>query len=375
MKLTISAIKADVGAIGGHIRPSRLQLERADSVLHDGMAAGTILDYYITYVGDDIGLLMTHGRGRNNPEVHGLAYRAFQAGTAAAEEQGLYAAGQDLLVDSFSGNVRGMGPGVAELEFEERPGEPFLYFQADKCGPGALSLPLYDIFCNPRAGTGLIGLSPAMRAGYRFDIMDMNFTEGDRLISLDVPERHLDVAALLRDEDHFGVEGVYSRTNGQQVVAASTTRLHNISGKYSGKDDPVMLVRAQKDFPATEEICTPFAGLPIVTGDTRGSHRGHLTPVLTETGASSYFCQPIIAGLAFCVRGGMLTEPAELFEGVPWDHLRLEASRRFLELRSQGFFGAAMASAEEIEYTALKDHIRRLEEEFTVRRADQLKPE
>jgi fructose 1,6-bisphosphate aldolase/phosphatase len=27
----------------------------------------------------------------------------------------LYGAGQDLLKDSFSGNVRGMGPGVAEI--------------------------------------------------------------------------------------------------------------------------------------------------------------------------------------------------------------------------------------------------------------------
>ena len=34
--------------------------------------------------------------------------------------------GQDLLKDSFSGNVRGMGPGVAEIEMEERPSEVFL---------------------------------------------------------------------------------------------------------------------------------------------------------------------------------------------------------------------------------------------------------
>jgi fructose 1,6-bisphosphate aldolase/phosphatase len=43
------------------------------------------------------------------------------AGTEVAKEQGLYGAGQDILKDAFSGNVKGMGPAVAEMEFEERP--------------------------------------------------------------------------------------------------------------------------------------------------------------------------------------------------------------------------------------------------------------
>ncbi|GIS74191.1 MAG: hypothetical protein CM1200mP11_4060 [Nitrosopumilaceae archaeon] len=36
------------------------------------------------------------------------------AGTEVAKKEGLYGAGQDLLRDSFSGNVKGMGPGVAD---------------------------------------------------------------------------------------------------------------------------------------------------------------------------------------------------------------------------------------------------------------------
>ena len=67
------------------------------------------------------------------------------AGTATAQTQGLYGAGQDLLKEAFSGNVRGMGPAVAELEFEERPNEPFLFFAADKTDPGA-----YNPIVNPR---------------------------------------------------------------------------------------------------------------------------------------------------------------------------------------------------------------------------------
>jgi len=63
-------------------------------------------------------------------EIHKLAWDAFEAGTAIAKQEGLYGAGQDLLKDSFSGNVKGMGPGVAELEFEERPNEAFTVFAA-----------------------------------------------------------------------------------------------------------------------------------------------------------------------------------------------------------------------------------------------------
>ncbi len=46
-----------------------------------------------------------------------------------------------MLADAFSGNVRGMGPGVAEMEFVERTSEPVLVFMADKTSAGAWNLP------------------------------------------------------------------------------------------------------------------------------------------------------------------------------------------------------------------------------------------
>ena len=53
-----------------------------------------------------------------------MAWDAFHGRNPSCQtEEGLYGAGQDLLKDSFSGNVKGMGPGVAEMEFEERPNE------------------------------------------------------------------------------------------------------------------------------------------------------------------------------------------------------------------------------------------------------------
>ena len=97
---------------------------------------------------------MTHTRGEGDEQIHKLAWDAFLAGTEAAREEGLYGAGQDLLKDSFSGNVRGMGPAVAEMEIEERPNEPFLFFAADKTDPGAYNLPLYSGLrrCDEHAG-------------------------------------------------------------------------------------------------------------------------------------------------------------------------------------------------------------------------------
>ena len=72
------------------------------------------------------------------------------------KNKGLYGAGQDLLKDSFSGNVKGMGPGVAEIEMEERPSEVFCVFAADKTEPGAYNFPFWRMFVDARSNTGLI---------------------------------------------------------------------------------------------------------------------------------------------------------------------------------------------------------------------------
>ena len=73
---------------------------------------------------------MTHTLGIENEKIHKLAWDAFKHGTTVAKDQGFYGAGQDLLKDAFSGNVKGMGPGVAEIEMEERPSEVFCIFFA-----------------------------------------------------------------------------------------------------------------------------------------------------------------------------------------------------------------------------------------------------
>src|SRR5690606_5743434 len=84
-----------------------------------------------------------------------------------------------LRVAAFSGDGAGSGPASAELTFEVRPNEPFLFFAAAKSHPGASTLPLSLPFADPMTTPGLI-LAPSMAQGFRFVIMDVNYTEGDR---------------------------------------------------------------------------------------------------------------------------------------------------------------------------------------------------
>ena len=67
-----------------------------------------------------------------------------------------------------------------------------------------------------------------------------------------------------------------------QLLDASTDRLHNIAGTYVGKDDPICIVRTQKNFPATEEAGSAFNNPHYVAGNTRGSHHMPLMPVKTK---------------------------------------------------------------------------------------------
>jgi len=366
MKITLSIIKADIGSIGGHIKPSQKLFEAVENYIKQ-KGKGLLIDYYIGFTGDDIAILSTHQKGVLNEKVHKLCWEAFLEGTKVAKEQGLYGAGQDLLVEAFSGNVKGMGPQVCEMEFEERPAEPFLFFAADKTEPGAYNLPLYLAFTDPMYNAGLI-LSPEIKKGFKFIIMDVSFTEADKIIELNAPEEIYDIAALLRDPGRFVVESIFSRATGEQAVAVSTTRLHNIAGKYVGKDDPVMLVRTQKDFPATGEILSPYAIAPYVAGFMRGSHAGPLMPVKKNSSISFFDGPPVISCLAFCVKNGKLTEPADAFDQPFWDYIRNKASQKAEEIRRQGFYGQAMLPFTELEYTGIMETLKELEKRFKIRR-------
>jgi fructose 1,6-bisphosphate aldolase/phosphatase len=366
VKTTISVIKADIGSIGGHICPSRQLLDTVRAYVTENNK-GLLQDFYISHTGDDVAILSTHKHGVGNKKVHKLAWDAFVAGTETAKEQGLYGAGQDLLKDSFSGNVKGMGPAVAEMEIEERPNEPFVFFAADKTDPGAYNLPLYLSFTDPMYNSGLI-LSPNMAKGFKFVIMDVSFTKGDRIIELNAPEELYDIAALLRDNERFVVESVWSRETGEIAARVSTTRLHNIAGKYTGKDDPVMLVRVQGPFPATGEVLAPFNLGHYVAGFMRGSHNGPLMPLKVNSIMSFFDGPPGVSAAAFCVHNGKLTDAADAFDHPYWDYVRYNVSRKASEIRQQGFSGPAMLPYSELEYGGIVKKMAKLDPKFKVKK-------
>ena len=365
MKLTISVIKADIGSVGGHMAPSERLLGAVRQHVQQS-AADLLIDTYVSYTGDDIAILMTHTRGVDDERIHKVAWDAFQAGTAVAKAQGLYGAGQDLLKDAFSGNVHGMGPAVAEMEIDERAGEPFLFFAADKTDPGAYNLPLYLAFADVMNTPGLM-LSPKMAKGFRFVIMDVNHTEGDRIIELNAPEDLYDIATLLRDPERFVIESVWSRAAGTQAAVVATSRLHNIAGKYTGKDDPVMLVRSQMDFPATGEVLQPFGIGHFVAGAMRGSHNMPLMPVRLNSTISWFDGPPVVSCAAFTVHNGKLTGPLDAFDHPFWERVRAHVADKGMDMRRQGFFGAAMLPMNELEYTGIMEKLGQLEERFRVR--------
>jgi fructose 1,6-bisphosphate aldolase/phosphatase len=315
--------------------------------------------------------LMVHREGDNSPDVHNLAWETFLKATEIAQEQALYGAGQDLLVDAPSGNVRGAGPGVAELTFDEtapeRPVEPFLVFTGDKCGPGAYNFPIMSVFTNPMFNGGL--MLPNMKVGFRFTVIDMDNAESDRVITLDTPERLIDLAVLLRDEFRFGIDAIHSRRFPEQrVVSVSAHRLHTIAGTYTGKDDPVALIRTQGIFPAPEEVVSPYVVAHFVAGDTRGSHNMPMMPVAINTAVTGQYCLPIVACMAYSLnKQGKLSAGVDMFGNPAWDGTRLKAQRKGEEMRQQGFFGPAMLPISELEYGAIRDVLGELEAEFELR--------
>lgn len=345
MKVTITAIKADIGGIGGHTRPSNELLESVKNYVNSH-SKDLLTDYYVGYSGDDIHIIMTHTFGVDNERIHKLAWDAFTEGTKVAKEQGLYGAGQDLLKDAFSGNVRGMGPGVAEIEMEERPSEVFCVFAADKTEPGAFNFPLWRTFIDARSNTGLL-INENLAEGVTFRIMDVM---SGKIANLKMWQDKPELETALMYPGRYVVHSVMSSDGNDQIVSASTDRLHNIAGTYVGKDDPIAIVRTQKNFPATEEAGSAFNNPHYVSGNTRGSHHMPLMPVKINSAASVNYAIPIVCCLIFSMHNGKLTGPHDGFSTADWELQRMWASERAIIMRNQGFIHPATLVPDELEY-------------------------
>lgn len=362
MKVTVSAIKADIGAIGGHTRPSDELLNSVKEFVRKN-SKNLLIDLYIGYTGDDIHIIMSHTHGADNEKIHKLAWDAFINGTKVAKEQGLYGAGQDLLKDAFSGNVKGMGPGVAEIEMEERPSEVFSVYAADKTEPGAFNFPLWRAFVDAGSNTGLL-INEKLASGVTFRIMDVM---SGKVASLKMWGDKAELEAALMYPGRFVVHSIVSseEEDGEVIVSASTDRLHNIAGTYVGKDDPIMIVRTQKDFPATEEVGSAFNNPHFVAGNTRGSHHMPIMPVKLNSSASINYSLPIVSCLVFSMHNGKFTGPHDGFGTADWELQRMWAAERAMVMRNQGFIHPATLVPDELEYNkGYEARMKKLNEKF-----------
>ena len=363
---TLSVIKADIGSNAGHWRPTGEVLAAVEATLEE---EGDVLDDFLVFTaGDDIDILMSHTEGEDADEIHELAWTAFERGTDMAKEQGLYGAGQDLLKDAFSGNVKGLGPGVAEMSFEERQAEPILVFGADKTEPGAFNQPMYSAFADPRYSSGLL-LKDTIHEGYTFEIMDLEHTgDAEKKIKLNVPEDSWKLAALLMAPHRFGITKIYSRHTGEPAATVSTQKLRDVAGEYVGKDDPVAIVRTQGDFPSPGEALHPYANPPMVAGAMRGSHNAILYPIGNDDAEIPTFFDgpPLVKALGMVVDDGEFTDPIYPFEFSFWDAVREQAAKDFLKFRErQGVFGPGTVDPGELEYGGWSDIMSGLEDQWS----------
>ncbi|MEM0100175.1 MAG: fructose-1,6-bisphosphate aldolase/phosphatase [Desulfurococcaceae archaeon] len=360
-KVTLTIIKADVGSIAGHHIVHPDQLAAATKILAEAKQKGLIIDFYVTNVGDDLQLIMTHTKGTDDPSIHGLAWDAFHAAAKVARELKLYAAGQDLLSEAFSGNVRGLGPGVAELEMEERASEPIVTFHADKTEPGAFNLPIFRIFADPFNTAGLV-IDPKMHDGFVFEVYDV--FEG-RSVLMKSPEEMYDVLALIGTTGRYVIRRVYRKSDNLLAAVVSVERLNLIAGKYVGKDDPVAIVRTQHGLPAVGEVLEAFAFPHLVAGWMRGSHYGPLMPVpLRYAKVTRFDGPPRVIALGWNINKGRLIGPVDLFDDVAYDETRRQAQLIAEYMRRHGPFMPHRLGPEEMEYTTLPDVLQKLKDRF-----------
>jgi fructose 1,6-bisphosphate aldolase/phosphatase len=369
-KTTLSIIKADVGGWPGHafVHPDLIKI--ANEQLEGAKSGGTLIDYHVTNCGDDLELIMTHRSGVDSERIHGLAWDVFKKATERAKELRLYGAGQDILSDAFSGNIRGMGPGIAEMEITERVGEPVVVFMMDKTEPGAFNQPIFKMFGDPFNTAGLI-IDPSLHDGFIFEVWDIM---EHKKVMLNTPEETYDLLALIGAKERYVIKRVFPKPihpklggdkKDEPVAVISTEKLFQIAGEYVGKDDPVAIVRAQSGLPALGEVLEPFAFPHLVSGWMRGSHNGPIMPVGHKNAKCTRFDgPPRVTAFGFQVADGKLVGPVDLFDDPAFDYTREKAQVIAEYMRRHGPFEPHRLPLADMEYTTLPKVMKKLGDRF-----------
>ena len=355
--ITLSVIKADIGGFPGHSRVHSACIESAEQMMTKARKSKLLKDFRVMACGDDLQLIMTHNRGEDSKTIHKLAWDTFVKAAGVAKKLKLYGAGQDLLANAFSGNVKGMGPGVAEMEFEERISEPIIIFMADKTEPGAWNMPLFKMFADPMCTPGLV-IDSEMHDGFKFEIHDVY---KHKKIMFNAPEEIYDLLMFIGAPGRYCTKRIY-RKDGVKAAVSSVERLSLIAGKYVGKDDPVMFVRCQKGLPAVGEVLDPFAFPYLVEGWMRGSHCGPIMPVSFEDAHPTRFDgPPRVIAAGFQLADGMLEGPVDMFKDPAFDGARRQANKIADYMRRHGAFEPHRLPLDVLEYTTMPSIMKKLE--------------
>jgi fructose 1,6-bisphosphate aldolase/phosphatase len=354
-KVTITVAKADVGSPGGHgtVDPAML-----DAVAEEWAAAaerGEIKSFFLTRCGDDIMVVATHGYGENNPLIHQHIWDGFIKGGIVAKDKGYYAAFQDILAESFSGNVKGAGPGVCEMEMTEREAETLVLFQADKCAPQVFNNMLYYMLVSPTRSTW-----PTLGGENYYNLMVqlIDFERDNKkgaLGTFSAARQQTEIWSAISDPADISFFRAYNEKTKEPMMTLTASRLHDVGGEYVGKDDPAMLVRAQKDAPAVGEITMQaLVGLLEVEGWMRGSSVGPVLPVaLTDAKIGGNDGPPLMTSVVFNLNNAEITGIFDAFAANPMiREVQARRSARALERFTEGFSrpGGTKASKAEIAY-------------------------
>jgi len=361
LEVTLSVIKADIGGYVGHSESHPDVIAEGQACMLKAKKNGALIDFHVTKCGDDLELIMTHTLGIDNKKIHKLAWDTFVNCTNVAKKLKLHGAGQDMLSDSFSGNVKGMGPGVAEMEINERGAESVIIFMADKTSSGAWNMPLYKMFADPFNTIGLV-IAENMHKGFAFEVHDV---KGHKKVTFECPEEIYDMLVLIGAPSRYMIKAVYSRLNGEIAAISSTQKLALIAGRYVGKDDPVCIVRCQGEFPAVGEVVEPFAAPIFVEGWMRGSHMGPLMPTSVADSVPTRFDgPPRVIALGFQLAEGKLNGPRDMFADISYDLARQKANEMADLMRRHGPFEPHRLPLDEMEYTTMPQVMKKLEKRF-----------
>ncbi|MBI5643716.1 MAG: fructose 1,6-bisphosphatase [Deltaproteobacteria bacterium] len=358
-KLTLSVMTADIGGFVGHLSSHPEVLDTAKERLYAAREKGTILDFHVLRCGDDLELIITHQNGCDNRGIHELAWNIFSACRDTAAELKLYAWGQGLVRDIFTGSLKGMGPGAAEIEFVERTSEPVVILMSNKTSTGVWNLPLYKIFADPFNTAGLI-LDPTMLEGFSFNVLCVN---DNKEIVLSTPREAHYLLALAGFTGKYRITSVHRNTDCDIAAAISSPKLKAMGGKVAEESTPAAIFRCQAGFPATGEVMEALSFPHLCEGWLRNAHIGPLMPVpFYEANPTRFDGPPRVIAAGFQISNGRLIGPHDMFDDPAFDETRRLANQVTDYMRRHGPFQPHLSFREE--YSTLPFVMDKLKDRF-----------